>query len=221
LEGGKTAKGPVVRILRSSPAGKNVELEFALFKADDHLWDPVAIHVSVTPDGSDRRYTFHQMAPNLGGKHVPAWRLVLEDWPSDSRKGSIDVSWGESPAPIDVDLTQPNAGEKITAGITMGRPKYLDPPPDLKTGTKVALKLSFGDNIKAEMSEWAVVPEGKIRWSRQVYDNTIGIYTGYFVIEGITQLNRLSVYPPAKPTESTIVKNTRFTISTPSVNLTP
>ena len=221
LDGGKSAKGPVVRILRSSPAGKNVELEFAVFKIDDHLWEPTAIHVSVTPDGSDRRYSFHQLAPNLGGKHVPAWRLVLEDWPADSRKGAIDVSWAESPTPIEVDLAQPNAGEKISAGISMGRPKYLDPPPEVKAGTKVSLKLSFEENVRPDMNEWSIVPEGKIRWARQVYDNTSGIYTGYFVIEGVSRLSRLNIYPPSKPTDSTIIKNTKFTISTPAVNLSP
>lgn len=221
VEGGKTAKGPVVRILRSSPAGKNVELEFALFKLDDHLWEPSSLHVTVTPDGSDRKYIFHQLSPNLGGKRFPAWRLVLEDWPSDSRKGSIDVSWAESPTPIDVDPNQPGSGDKIQTGISMGRPKYLDPPPDLKAGTKVSLKLSFDDAVRGDMSEWAIVPEGKIRWARQVYDTTSGIYTGYFVIEGVSRLSRISVYPPSKPTDTTIVKNTKFTISTPSVNLTP
>lgn len=220
IEKGTVVKGPqgtVLQILRSRPAAKGVELVFTLFRPEEPVWQPPSLRVLVTPEGSNRTYAFQQLPPNVPRQRAPTWSLSLEDWPADARSANLVVSWSDEEKPIDLEVNQVESGGKVAEGVLMGRPRYQEPPENVRVGTTAIIKMSFDAPVRLRMTEWAMVPEGRIRQARQIYDVDSGIYTGYFALEGVERAGRVRIYQPIDAKEETRIE-TRFQITSPTVN---
>lgn len=172
------SSGARFRLLEARPMAAGLELRTSLFRAGGERVGPASF--LVRPNKGSAFFAAQGLLPNVGGFHLPEWRITLSAWPESANAGSLEMRWDQKATSaknlrwedwLDLEGRPFDAGgAKLTRWRAEGR------------GAERMVRVTLVAADPAAIGEWTVVwgKESPVRRSRQVYDPTHGVFNGWF-----------------------------------------
>lgn len=217
--------GVSLRILEARPiqhrtknAGQGLSLKFALFKKEDPAWRPRDVQILVYPRDQELLYTCQDLVWNEPDFHLPVWGIEIEDWPENTREADVEVRWSDpsDPAPPDIRFTmdqwrKKSIAGKLPEGIRIASWVHGPSSVEQQTRNTTRVLLEFPANYP-RFQEWCVTfGEQPIDYARQVYNTSLGVYAGRFILRNEEDPRELVLRPPRDPVPGKVLR-TKFRI---------